>query len=166
MKVVNKVILLSLLYITSSLYAQLPVGQLFLSMPDSLCPYLDMKQRVVLLEYANQNLSDSVDNIYGGHSSVTAKTDNYLCIQVTDGISLELLTDSDSFCLIQTACAPICSSIVKRYFANWMFIGEVKPVGLSQAERAVFIKAEVSDGNIVWHDETPLWLDEEEKKHY
>ncbi len=141
--------------------AQLPIGQLLLSMPDSLCPYLDMKQRVVLLEYANQNMKDSVDNIYGGKSAILDKTDNYLSLAVADGFTIELLSDSASYYLIQTACAPICSSIVKQYVANWIFVEEVKP-----EKPTVFQKATVEDGKIVWIDETPLLLDDEEKKYY
>ncbi len=141
--------------------AQLPVGQLFLSMPDSLCPMLDMRQRVVLLEYVNQQLQDSVVNIYGGQSRVLAKTDNYICLEAAEGVTMEILADTSSFILIQTACAPVCSSIVKRYIANWLFMEELRP-----DHETDFMKAVVVDGRIVWSDETPLLLDDEEKKHY
>ena len=142
-------------------FSQLPVSQLLLSMPDSLCPYLDMKQRIVMVEYANKQISDSVENIYGGHSHIAQLTDSYLNMQVADGFTIEILTDSTGFYLIQTACAPICSSIIKRYIANWLYVEEIKP-----QEKAMFMKAEVQNGDIVWSDQTPLLLDEEEKKNY
>lgn len=141
--------------------AQMPAGQLFLSMPDSLCPYLDMKQRVVMLEYANQGVTDSVENLFGGKSVVTYKSDECLQVQVAEGFGLTLFVDSTSFVLIQTACAPLCSSIVKRYVANWIFVEEIKP-----QKQTMLQKAEILDGRISWSDQTLLLLDDEEKKFY
>ncbi len=142
-------------------FGQLPVRQLFVSMPDSLCPYMDMKQRVLMLEYANQKMTDSVENIYGGKSVVTNLDENYISVSISEGFTIELLTDSEGYYLIQTACAPICSSIVKRYTGNWVFLQQTVPEKV-----AAFMKAEVREGKIVWADQTPLLLDEEEKKHY
>ena len=152
-----------LLSLTLSIFscAQLPVRQLFVSMPDSLCPYVDMKQRLLMMEYARQGMTDSVENIYGGKSRVTSVTDNYICAQVAEGFMLELLSDTAGFYLIQTSCAPICSSIVKRYIANWMFQQRIMP-----ENNAAFMRATVVENRIVWSDETPLLLDEEEKKGY
>ncbi|MBR1809166.1 MAG: DUF3256 family protein [Paludibacteraceae bacterium] len=141
--------------------AQLPVAQRFLSIPDTLCPYLDMKQRVMLLEYANHNTTDSVENIFGGKSIVLSKADNCLELQVADGFTMTILADSASFLLIQTACAPLCSSIVKRYVANWIYVEELKP-----DKQCMLPKAEVIDGRLSWSDQTPLLLDDEEKKYY
>lgn len=154
-------IALFILLTTVCASAQLPVAQMFLSMPDTLCPYLDMRQRVMLLEYANHNATDSVENIFGGKSIVLSKTDNCLELQVADGFTMTLLADSASFLLIQTACAPLCSSIVKRYVANWIYVEELKP-----EKQCMLPRAEVIDGRISWSDQTLLLLDEEEKKYY
>lgn len=143
------------------LWAQPTIMQHLLTMPDSICPYFDMNARIKMVEYYNQSIPDSLENSYGGKSFVSIKTDSYIRLEVAEGFSLEILKDSISFILIQTACAPVCSSIVRQYEGNWMYMREIKP-----EQDGIFMLAKVIDGNIVWEDQTPLLLDDEEKRHY
>lgn len=158
----NRILFITLFVASSCLIkAQLTAPQLFVSMPDSLCPYFDMRTRLLMVEYFNESVHDSVENVYDGKSCVINKTDKYIKVHVADGFTMELIADTTSFYLIQTACAPICSSIVKHYFDYWQYIGEIKP-----DEDGLFMQAIVVDNQINWEDQTPLMLDEQEKQHY
>lgn len=159
MKRLLTAILVGLISLTAS--AQIAINQVFLTLPDTICPYLGVNEKKFLIEYSNQNLQVEVDNLFGGKSSIISKSDNHLVLQATEGVVIEILLDKDGFYCITTACAPICSSVVNRYIGNWMFIERVQP-----PKEALFMKASVEAGVIVWTDETPNMLDDEEKKFY
>lgn len=69
--------------------------------------------------------------------------------------------NKDTILVIETACAPICSSIVNVYSNNWQYIGRLMP----PIANCVFPEAYVENKRLRWRDNTPLMLDEEEKKH-
>lgn len=67
---------------------------------------------------------------------------------------------SDTLLVIETACAPICSSIVRVYDTRWQYIGVLNP----PFAKAVFPEAYIENKHLRWRDNTYLMLDEEEKK--
>ncbi len=66
----------------------------------------------------------------------------------------------DSVAVIETLCAPICSSVVRIYNKVWLYLGDLS----SPFAHAVFPEAYVENGRILWRDNTGLMLDDEEKK--
>lgn len=68
---------------------------------------------------------------------------------------------TDTLLVVETACAPICSSIVRVYDLSWNYIGMLQ----SPFTSAVFPEAYIENKRLYWRDNTPLMLDDEEKKH-
>lgn len=66
----------------------------------------------------------------------------------------------DSIVIVETACAPICSSIVRVYNMVWEELGLITP----PFEHAVFPEAYIENGKLLWRDNTDAMLDEEEKR--
>lgn len=74
----------------------------------------------------------------------------------------------DSILVVQTVCAPICSSIARVYDKDGHVLREIP----SPYPHAVFPEAELiypdndstSTPDILWRDNTPLMLDDIEKK--
>lgn len=58
---------------------------------------------------------------------------------------------TDSAMVIETACAPICSSIVQVFDNNWKLLRTVP----APSPSAVFPEAYIEDGQIKWRDNTP-----------
>ena len=67
----------------------------------------------------------------------------------------------DTLFLIQTVCAPICVSVVSAYTMNWRFLKMIEPPFVAD-----LYSAHVAGDSLVFVDQTPLLLDEEERKHY
>lgn len=144
-----------------TLKAQLTVSEAFVTMPADLFPYLNTKQRLYLLEYAKAGSTDSIINLFDEPTSVPAYQPDMLGIKVAEGVEYDLLLKGDTIIFIQTVCAPICSSIVKVYDKKWNYLYTLRPT-----IDAMFVKATIENSEVVFTDETPLLLDDEERKHY
>lgn len=66
---------------------------------------------------------------------------------------------TDTMLVIETACAPICSSVVRVYDKDWKYIGILHSPYIS----AVFPEAYVENKRLCWRDNTYMMLDDEEK---
>lgn len=66
----------------------------------------------------------------------------------------------DSVLIIETACAPICSSIARVYNKEYRLLRTIK----APIPDAIFPEAYIENGVVLWRDNTELLLDEEEKK--
>ncbi len=144
-----------------NMIAQIRVQDALLTMPDTLCPYLTVAQRGYLLQLSKTNERDTVINNFGGKSTLVDITNNTLQLHIAEGITYTLLTANDTITFIQTACAPICSSIVQQYTSDWKYIQTITP-----SIKGVFVEAIVEDGVIRYADNTPDLLDEDEKREY
>ncbi len=78
----------------------------------------------------------------------------------------DTLMSADTAIVITTACAPICSSVARVYAINkvsedavWTFIRTIP----APDEHAVFQEAYFDNGHLLWRDNTPDMLDDEEK---
>lgn len=167
MKHAMRAVFVLLTCVVLPVHALSPV-EAFFSMPDELCPYFNRAQKMVLcnqLEAARkENRSDSlyaVPNLFGTESVPLELTDSLLRIQITDGVEYSWWVCADGIVFVQTVCAPVCSSVVGLYDAGWTWLHDLKP-----DMEALFVSAHVENGKLVYTDETPLLLDEEEKKHY
>ena len=67
------------------------------------------------------------------------------------GVTRDTLVTGDSIIVIETACAPVCSSRVRVYNKEWQEIGLIRP----PFEHAVFPEAYIEDRKIRWRDNTP-----------
>lgn len=109
-----------------ALSAQAQVAQVWVSMPDSLCPYLNAQHRKVLWEQAARGVFDTIPNQLGGQSFITAidKENNVLSVQLTQSMTMELTLQTDTIVLTETVCAPLCSTLTRRYNYAWMLLSE------------------------------------------
>lgn len=73
-----------------------------------------------------------------------------------------LKLSTDSIYVIETACAPICSSVVRLINSK----GNVLQTLPCPFPHAVFPEAYFEGKEIKWRDNTPELLDEDEKKIY
>lgn len=74
-------------------------------------------------------------------------------------VTFDTLKHQDTLYIIQTACAPICSSVVHIYSTTGVFITRLYP-----PFKAVFAEAYIADDRLLWRDNTYMILDDEEKK--
>ncbi len=140
-------------------FAQINVHEAFIAMPDTLCPFLDVQQRAFLANVAS--VSDTIPNRLNGKSAVIERTEQALRVHIADGVEYSLLVQNDTINFIQTVCAPVCASIVKQYTSDWQYLQTVAPT-----IQGVFVEAKLQDGTIIYQDNTPELLDEDEKKDY
>lgn len=73
-----------------------------------------------------------------------------------------LILTADSIYVIETACAPICSSVVRLINSK----GNMLQTLPCPFPHAVFPEAYFEGKEIKWRDNTPELLDEDEKKIY
>lgn len=145
-----------------------PIEEAFYTMPDSLCPYFSYSQKQTLIGHLQLALISrkpvelkTVTNRFGTESTALELTYNMLRLQVTEGVECVWWVGKDEIVFIQTLCAPVCASVATLYDKEWNYMKRLLP-----DETGIFMKAEVKDDTLVWTDETPLILDDEEKKHY
>ncbi len=144
-----------------SLMGQVNVREALLTMPDTLCPYLHVSQRAQLMQLAANGEIDSIPNLLMGKSTINKISDKAIKLHIANGIAFYLLTKNDSIYLIQTVCAPICSSTVRLYDKDWNLLTNIQaPI------QGTFIEAIIEKDSIVYKDNTPELLDENEKQQY
>lgn len=91
-----------------------------------------------------------------------AEDGNYQCYQTKDSSIIEVLDYGKKALVVETVCAPICSSHAHIYDTQTnKVIRQVKPT-----VNGVFPYAWIEDGSLHWRDNTVEILDDQEKKDY
>lgn len=96
----------------------------FVSIPDSLCVYLDKNERQAMVTEALSNKGEGINNKLNGVSSILWFTDDcaFINLSVSSTLQLRILPSSDgtsTVCLINTVSAPASESIIKFYDSEW-----------------------------------------------
>lgn len=122
---------LSCLFTLSAQY----IDEIYVNMPQSMNPYLDKQDRFELVEYAKVGQLDTVVNLLGGKSTlVTYDPEQQLIVISHTANSLSAykkISQNDStyiIGLIETVKAPIASSTVLFYDAQWNLLPYRKPL--------------------------------------
>ncbi|MBR1716124.1 MAG: hypothetical protein IJ718_00730 [Paludibacteraceae bacterium] len=112
-----------------------------------------------------ENIAEIMKNLGGGAKVLDSDhKGTHLLVQLSDSCQVEVIGDSltNEVMLIYTSCAPICSSCVRMYRVidkgEWLLTGDRKPTC-----GGVFPQAFWENGELIWRDNTPQWLDDEEK---
>ena len=71
----------------------------------------------------------------------------------------DTLVTGDSIIVIHTVCAPVCSSCARVYNKEWTLIGTLTP-----PFRSPFPEAYIENGRLLWRDNYPQLLDEDERR--
>ena len=94
-----------------------------------------------------------------GSPEVLEEQKSYASFRMADGCKVEVWQYAgDSTLVVETVCAPICSSCARIYSKESELMREVP----SPLPHAVFPFAHIEDGKLVWEDNTDIILDEEE----
>ena len=119
-------------------------AEVFALMPDSMCPYLNMQQRVGLIRYAQSGINDTINNILEGKSYVTyySADGERFDIQLTSNLHWSISTDGMTHTITAELCAPRCARTTYTYrAADWQLL-KVKrePVELeTEEEQTVYL---------------------------
>lgn len=94
-----------------------------------------------------------------GQVDTLAMTDNYARYRMADSCYVETLNYGDSTLVIETVCAPLCSSRAYVYYNKESdtkcMTGSSKCMTVpSPYPNAVLVEAHIEDGKIVWIDNT------------
>lgn len=97
---------------------------LFTEMPDTLLPLLTTNNRMDLIDFRDAGMNTPVTNRLDGKSRITALTDNYLHLTVSQSSSMQMkllpTTSGDTLiCIINTACAEACDSRIRFFDKKW-----------------------------------------------
>lgn len=85
-----------------------------------------------------------------GNPVVLSEEGNYSQIQLADSCFVEVLNYPDSALVVETVCAPICSSHARVYNKE----GELIRTIPSPYPNAIFVEGHIEDGRILWTDNT------------
>lgn len=111
-------ILLSL----TPLYAQLTDA--WLSMPDTVCPFLTQQQRFHLLQYANAGMTDTIVNRFEGKTYVDSVnlSASYLSVQMTANSRWVITTAASMIRIEKVVSAPLPSTTFYYYDHTWKLL--------------------------------------------
>ncbi len=157
----KRLLFIVLMGLSIGVSAQVSVKDAFHMIPDMLCPFLDKQQRFYMIMKAEFGELDTIDNRLNGKSTIISLTPQTLRVQIADGVEYGFMVQNDTITFVQTVCAPVCASIVKQYDREWHYLQTITaPI------QGVFVEAMLQDTTIVYKDNTPELLDEDEKKAY
>jgi hypothetical protein len=106
------------------LSAQQQARQLFVSMPDSLLPYLTAVNRADCIDFLDSHMKARIKNRFGQESEMTVLSADYIKMQLSEGSTwqMKLLPVNDStqvVCTVSTVSAPVADSDIRFYTTSW-----------------------------------------------
>ena len=104
--------------------AQTSMRQLWLTMPDSLCVYLDEGRRTELVDFIDMGVKSEVKNLMNGQSVMDTLTADFTQVQLSESLTLQLkllpVADADTLlCMVRTFSAPAAESHVSFFDTSW-----------------------------------------------
>ena len=94
------------------------------TMPDSVCPYLDTQQRYTLATNAINGVYDTIPNKMGGTSWMEEATEERVTYHLTPSMTMQVVAEDDTITVTQKVCAPICSTLTRKYNYAWILLAE------------------------------------------
>ena len=99
---------------------EVKMRDVFAQAPDSIFPLLTKNNKLDCIDFIENNMKARVKNKFDTYSELTALTDNYLCIQISEKSSAEMKIVNDSLlCLVRTYYGPGADSQVFFYNMTW-----------------------------------------------
>lgn len=120
----KKYTVIFLLMVGMQLSAQVTMRDLWLSMPDSLLPYLNQNLRLEHVDFVDMNVPSEVNNLLQGEGRLDTLTANYVSLQLNERRTLQmrLFTRDDStqvVCMVNTFRAPEPESTLRFFTTDW-----------------------------------------------
>lgn len=137
----KKPLLIILLTVSCLCTSAQQVAEVWISMPDSVCPFINEQQRLSLIQYAKAGLTDTIVNQFDGKTYLDSVDlqNNYISAQITANMRMELTTEriivlqvedeavvDECIRVSKTVCAPICSTFTTWYDFAWNIIKREK----------------------------------------
>ncbi len=127
--IIRTVILISLLTPACSAQAKKTMREVWVTMPDSVIPYLNHNLRVELVDYWEMNADAKVKNRLDGDTKLVKMSDNYMELKLNESTdaSIRLLSTGDStyiICMVKTFKAPAEESSVMFFSSDWKPLGK------------------------------------------
>lgn len=122
----NNVNMRKLLFVVLLLLGSMGISaqltQTWVGMPDSICPYLSTQHRKHMIDAAIKGTFDTIPNLLEGKSYVEMVDiqQNAMRVRMTENMTMEITCDESSVTVIQTICAPICSTLTRVYTTDWV----------------------------------------------
>ncbi len=112
------------------LSAQVTMREAWLSMPDSLLPYLNKNLRLEHVDFVDMNVPSEVRNLLQGEGTMDTLTVDYLSVRLSKNRTLQmrLFSKTDStqlICMVNTFRAPEPESSLRFYTTDWQPIDNV-----------------------------------------
>jgi hypothetical protein len=100
------------------------IKELFTEMPNEMLPLLSQNDRLDFVDYKENNMRARVTNTFGGKSEMTAVTDDYFHITLSNSseISAKMLYTEGGdtiICVVNTYNTPIKDSDLRFYDTTW-----------------------------------------------
>ncbi len=107
--------------------AQQLAKDLFVNMPDTVCPLLTPINRADCIDFLESNMKAKVENRFNKISEMIELGNDYIQVQLSPQSTwqMKLLSVNDStqiICTISTACAPVCDSDIRFYSDKWVLL--------------------------------------------
>lgn len=117
--------------------------EVWVTMPDSIVPYLNHELRVELADYWEMKAEAKVKNLLGNETRLTNMSDKFMALQlnVSTDAAIRLLSCGDStyiICMVKTLKAPAAESDIRFYTSDWKQLSGT--FGLPTVENAKTIK--------------------------
>lgn len=138
------VVFIIMIFMSAGMHAQKSMREVWVTMPDSVIPYLNQKLRAELIDYWDMKAEAKVKNILGGNTKLEELNDKFMAVKLNGNtdVSFRLLNTADSsyiICMVKTISAPAKESTVSLYSSDWQPLnGEY---GLSMGHNADDIKS-------------------------
>lgn len=121
--IIRTVILISLLTPACSAQAKKTMREVWVTMPDSVIPYLNHNLRVELVDYWEMKADAKVKNRLDGDTKLVKMSDNYMELKLNESTdaSIRLLSTGDStyiICMVKTFKAPAEESSVMFFSSD------------------------------------------------
>ena len=115
--------------VTTTMSAQC-LRQLWLTMPDSIAPYLNQNQRSMLLDYYEMGGNTEIKNGLDGITRIDTLSHDYLSAHLNNAVSMQIgilpVEGGDSVaCVLKTFQAPAEESDVILYSPDWEFLQRI-----------------------------------------
>ena len=99
---------------------QVKMRDVFAQAPDSIFPLLTKNNKLDCIDFIENNMRARVKNKFDTYSELTALTNDYMRMQVSERSSVEMKIFNDSLlCLIRTYYGPAADSEVYFYNVSW-----------------------------------------------
>ena len=100
------------------------IAEAWISMPDSICPFLTAQQRMQMMLYAQNGDFSPVKNEFEGESRIDSINviNDYLSIQVTDNMHWVITTAAGMIRIEKVISAPMPNTTFLYYDFTWKLL--------------------------------------------